>query len=176
MLKAPNLADCRVTGGIFRERMELNRKYLKELEPMCLLQNFYLEAGIILPDMQVINEPEKANLHWGWESPACQLRGHFLGHWMSAAAMLSASDGDSELKEKLSKIVDELERCQIRNGGKWVGSIPEKYFKFMESEDYIWSPQYTMHKTLMGLVDAYRYAGIEKALKIADALAQVKYV
>ena len=171
MLKAPNLADCRVTGGIFRERMELNRKYLKELEPMCLMQNFYLEAGIILPDMQVINEPEKANLHWGWESPACQLRGHFLGHWMSAAAMLSASDGDSELKEKLSKIVDELERCQIRNGGKWVGSIPEKYFKFMESEDYIWSPQYTMHKTLMGLVDAYRYAGIEKALKIADALA-----
>ena len=32
MLKAPNLADCRVTGGIFRERMELNKKYLKELE------------------------------------------------------------------------------------------------------------------------------------------------
>lgn len=171
MLKTPDIADCRVTGGIFRDRMELNRKYLKELDPICLMQNYYLEAGIILPDRQVISEPEKAELHWGWESPACQLRGHFLGHWMSAAAMLSAADGDDELRTKLSKIVDELERCQQRNGGKWVGPIPEKYFKLMESDEYIWSPQYTMHKILMGLADAYRYAGLEKALVIAGRLA-----
>lgn len=171
MLKTPNHTNCRVTGGVFRDRMELNKRYLKELDTVCLMQNHYLEAGIILPDRQVISEPEKAELHWGWESPACQLRGHFLGHWMSAAAMLSASDGDAELRAKLVKIVDELERCQQRNGGKWVGSIPEKYFKLMESEEYIWSPQYTMHKTLMGLVDAYRFAGIQKALDIADRLA-----
>ncbi|MBQ8965818.1 beta-L-arabinofuranosidase domain-containing protein [Ruminococcus sp.] len=171
MLKAPKTGSCRVTGGIFRDRMNVNRSYLMELKSLSLLQNFYLEAGLIMPGLQVISEPEKAGLHWGWESPACQLRGHFLGHWMSAAAMLSASDGDVEIRAKLSDIVDELERCQQRNGGKWVGSIPEKYFTFMAGEDYIWSPQYTMHKTLMGLVDAYRYAGIEKALTIADNLA-----
>ena len=171
MLKAPDLGACRVTGGVFRDRMKVNKSYLNELDPMCLLQNFYLEAGIILPGMQVISKPEEADLHWGWESPACQLRGHFLGHWMSAAALLSASEHDEGLRAKLSYIVDELERCQQRNGGKWVGSIPEKYFTFMAGEDYIWSPQYTMHKTLMGLVDAYRYANIGKALDIADRLA-----
>ncbi len=171
MLRPSEISSCTVTGGVFRDRMNVNKAYLKELSTLSLLQNHYLEAGIILPDMQVISEPEKAALHWGWESPACQLRGHFLGHWMSASAMLAASDGDEELKSRLTYVVDELERCQKRNGGKWVGSIPEKYFTFMAGEEYIWSPQYTMHKTLMGLVDACRFAGITKALDIADRLA-----
>ena len=83
-----------VTGGIFRERMNLNRSYLLELDTQCLLQNFYLEAGIIMPGLQVVSDPEHANLHWGWEAPTCQLRGHFLGHWMSAAARLIASEHD----------------------------------------------------------------------------------
>ena len=34
---------------------------------------------------QVVDDPTTANIHWGWEAPVCQLRGHFLGHWISAA-------------------------------------------------------------------------------------------
>lgn len=160
-----------VTGGIFRERMNLNRSYLMELDPQCLLQNFYLEAGIIMPGLQVVSEPEHANLHWGWESPTCQLRGHFLGHWMSAAARLIASEHDAILQQKLCFIVSELARCQHRNGGEWIGSIPEKYFDWMCSPDYIWSPQYTLHKTVMGLVDTYRYTNNAQALEIVNRLA-----
>ena len=95
-------------GGIFRERMNLNRSYLLELDTQCLLQNFYLEAGIIMPELQVVSDPEHANLHWGWEAPTCQLRGHFLGHWMSAAARLIASEHDVVLQQKLDFIVSEL--------------------------------------------------------------------
>ena len=32
--------------------------------------------------------------HWGWESPTCQVRGQFLGHWLSAAARIVATTGD----------------------------------------------------------------------------------
>ena len=170
----PNAVDRKsvnVTGGLFRERMELNRQYLLELDTTCLLQNFYIEAGIGLPGIQAVNDPSTVKLHWGWEAPACQLRGHFLGHWLSAASRLIAGGGEEELKIKLNRIIDELERCQKRNGGEWVGSIPEKYFDLMAEPEYIWSPQYTMHKTVMGLVDAYRFAGNQKALEIVDKLA-----
>ena len=171
MLKSLSRSDVKVTGGVFRDRMNVDKRYLLELDSQCLLQNFYLEAGIIMPGLQMVPDPAKANLHWGWEAPVCQLRGHFLGHWLSAAAAFIATDGDNDLKVKLDFIVSELARCQELNGGEWVGSIPQKYMNRLARPEYIWSPQYTMHKTVMGLVDAYRYAGNKQALEIVDKLA-----
>lgn len=178
MLKPLSKSDVKVTGGVFRDRMNVDKRYLLELDSQCLLQNFYIEAGIIMPGLQMVPDPAKANLHWGWEAPVCQLRGHFLGHWLSAAAAFVATDGDNDLKVKLDFIVSELARCQELNGGEWVGSIPEKYMNRLARPEYIWSPQYTMHKTVMGLVDAYRYAGNKQALEIVDRLADwyVKWV
>lgn len=171
MLQAMETGKVHLLPGLFAERAEVNRAYLMELENQGLLQNFYLEAGIIMPGLQVVEDPETALLHWGWEAPTCQLRGHFLGHWMSAAAKFVAATGDVELKAKLIKIVDELEKCQKLNGGQWIGPIPEKYFKKLEREEYIWSPQYVMHKTLLGLMHAYQYAGIEQSLAILDGIS-----
>jgi len=39
----------------------------------------------------------------------------------------------------------------------------------------VWAPQYMVHKTLMGLVDAYKYAGNKKALKVADGVCTLLY-
>ncbi len=171
MFKPAEIGSVKILPGVFRERMDVNRSYLMELDSSCLLQNFCLEAGIILPGLQVVDNPETANLHWGWEAPTCQLRGHFLGHWMSAAAKLIAAENDAELKVKLDKIISELARCQELNGGEWVGSIPEKYFTRLIKNQYIWSPQYVMHKTIMGLTDAYVYAGNTQALDILAHLS-----
>lgn len=171
MLKPAEKGSVKILPGVFRERMDVNRQYLLELDTNCLLQNFYLEAGIILPGLQVVDNPETTNLHWGWEAPTCQLRGHFLGHWISAAAKLIAADGEPELRVKLDNIVSELARCQELNGGEWVGSIPEKYFTRLIKNQYIWSPQYVMHKTIVGLSDAYIYAGNTQALDILSHLS-----
>lgn len=171
--------ECvKLQNGIFNERAAINRKYLLELDSTCLLQNFYIEAGIIIPGYHIITDPGSAKLHWGWEAPNCQLRGHFLGHWLSATSFLIANTGDGELKVKLDFIISELEKCQKFNGGKWIGSIPEKYFDFLETDRYIWSPQYTMHKTLLGLLHSYLYAKNQKALKILDNAADwyVKWI
>ena len=171
MLKSIQGKDVRILPGLFERRMKLNEDYLMELDSGCLLQNFYLEAGIIPPGGQVISDPDKAKMHWGWEAPSCQLRGHFLGHWLSAAARLCAGGNKPELRAKLDHIVAELARCQEMNGGEWVGSIPEKYFAMMIPGRYIWSPQYTMHKTIMGLKDVYERLGSETAIGILDRLA-----
>lgn len=172
MLNNIDKKQLKILPSIFKERFDINRQYLLSLNNNSLLQNFYLEAGIILPGLQVLHDPETSDLHWGWEAPTCQLRGHFLGHWLSAAASIYASDNDYELKAKLDKIIDELYKCQELNGGEWIASIPEKYFKKLESSQHIWSPQYVMHKTIMGLTDAYILSDNKKALVILDRLSE----
>ena len=153
----------------YYKRFKLDRNYIASLKTENLLQNFYLESGIMswsfLPQ----------DIHGGWESPTCQLRGHFLGHWLSAAARIYANFGDEEIKGKADYIVDELERCQKENGGEWVGSIPEKYFEWMARGKWVWAPHYTVHKTFMGLVDMYKYTSNQKALEIADRWANWFY-
>lgn len=171
MISSLKLGEVKLLSSIFKDRVELDKAYLKELNSMSLLQNFYLEAGVIMPGMQNVPDPLNTHLHWGWEAPVSQLRGHFLGHWMSAASVIIATEGDEELRVKLEYIVNELKRCQEINGGEWVGSIPEKYFERLTTDDYIWSPQYTMHKTALGLMDAYRNTGNETALEVLDKLS-----
>ena len=84
---------------------------------------------------------------------------HCLDVAALAAAAVAANEKDELLGAKLRHIVSELRRCQLANGGKWAGPIPEKYFEIMTTGVYIWSPQYTIHKLLMGLLDTYKYTG-----------------
>lgn len=171
MIESIKTGKVHLLPGIFSERANINRKYLMSLDSQCLLQNYYWEAGIIIPGLQIVENPETANIHWGWEAPTCQLRGHFLGHWLSAASLLISTNDDAELKAKLDYIIEELDKCQKLNGGKWIGPFPEKYFTKLEKGEYIWSPQYTMHKLILGLTHANIYAGNKKALSILNNLA-----
>ena len=171
MLKEFENGTVKLSDGIFKERENTNRNYLLELKNKNLLQNFYLQAGVPLENAGILNDLNNVDMHFGWESTSCQLRGHFLGHWLSAASMLYATYKDNELLNRINQIIDELEHLQELNGGKWIGSIPESYLKRLEGTEYIWSPQYTMHKTVMGLYHTYIYTGNEKAYKILSNLA-----
>ena len=147
-------------------RQKENRKYLLELEVENLLLPYLLEAALYK------NSETPKGIHGGWESPTCELRGHFLGHWLSAAAIQYHAIGDGLLKAKADEIVDILGKCQEENGGQWVASIPEKYVHWIAKKKSIWAPQYTIHKTFMGLLDMYALAGNEKALKIAERFGE----
>ena len=151
-------------GELIRRRND-NREYLMSLTTRNLMYNYELEAALT-HDACI---PE--GIHGGWESPTCQLRGHFLGHWLSAAAMLIADTNDKELKAKADTIIERLAACQEANGGRWGASIPEKYLYRIADGKGIWAPHYTLHKTFMGLVDMYRFTGNETALTIADNFA-----
>src|SRR3972149_3653843 len=121
------LLDRRVKllPGLFKNRFDVNRRYVFSLQTHNLLQNHYLEAGLWAP----MGNPVDA--HWGWESPTCQIRGEFLGHWLSAASHIYASTGDLEIKVKADNIVSEVARCQEENGGEWAAPIPEKYLEWL---------------------------------------------
>jgi DUF1680 family protein len=153
--------DVELTSSTFAQRHAVNRRYLASLRSENLLQNHYFEAGLWNPP----HRPEDA--HWGWESPTSAVRGHFLGHWLSAAAHHDAARPDPELRGQADHVVAELARCQVENGGEWVASIPEKYLHRLARGSFVWAPGYVAGKTLMGLLDMATVAGNEQALEVA---------
>ena len=94
-------------------RREENKNYLLELGSEHLLLPYLMEAG----RCKMSETPE--DIHGGWESPLCELRGHFLGHWLSAAAMHYEATGNEQVRAKAEEIVEELAACQKDNGGQW---------------------------------------------------------
>ena len=158
--------DVRLADPELKRREQENRDYMLRLETRALMLNFEMEAGL----GGVSEIP--SYLHGGWENPCCQVRGHFPGHWLSAAAMRYAATGDRVVKARADDMIDILERCQEENGDGWAGPIPEKYLFRIARGKPVWAPQYTLHKVFMGLVDMYRYAEKEKALKIAERWAE----
>lgn len=171
-------SDVQLLPGAYQKRRDLNRAYVLSLTNDNLLQNHYLEAGIgHYGHLRTTyggaggNDGPGDERHWGWETPGGQLRGHFLGHWLSAVAREVASTGDAGWRHRLDTVVAELARCQEENGGEWAFSIPTRYFERLATGRPVWAPQYTAHKTLMGLVDAYRDGGNRQALDVAHRAA-----
>ncbi|MCR4990598.1 MAG: glycoside hydrolase family 127 protein [Lachnospiraceae bacterium] len=168
-----------LNNSIFKDRLRVDKDYLMSLDLRALLQNYTVEAGVILEGNQITPDPSNTYLHWGWESPTCQLRGHFLGHWMSACAHILAVEKDRQLEARLYEVIDKLAYYQELSDDGWVGPIPEKYFYILRHTDrYIWSPQYTMHKLFLGLVDVYDLLSYKPALNILSKLSDwyVKWV
>ena len=149
--------------SIFSKRKKLNRDYLFSLQSDSLLQSHYFEAMLPIPSVE--------KQHRGWEDPSSYIHGHFLGHWLSAAARSSASDRDPELKAKADAIVGELARCQEENGGEWAGPIPEKYLHRVCETKVMANPHYVLHKTLMGLWEMYAFGGNRQALEVLQRFA-----
>ena len=155
-------------ANLVRHQKE-NRDYLLELSIQKLLVPHMFEAG------RYKTNDLPVDIYGGWEAPTSQLRGHFLGHWLSACAMNYEMTGDSLIKAKAEAVVEELEKCQIANGGSWAASIPEKYLNWISQGIEVWAPQYNIHKTFMGLLDIYIMAGNKKALIIADKFGEWFY-
>ncbi len=160
------LNDVRLLPGVFKDAMNEDAKYLLSLEPDRFLHRFRVNAGL----------KPKGKIYGGWESEG--VSGHSLGHYLSACSMMYAASGDKEFKKKVDYIVDELDECQRARKTGYVGAIPNEDSIWDEvaagdirSQGFDlnggWVPWYTLHKMLAGLVDAYRYEGNKKALKVA---------
>lgn len=166
-----SLSDVRLLDGSpFKHAMDLDAAFLLELEPDRLLHRFHRNAGL----------PVKGEIYGGWESEG--LSGHSLGHYLSAISMYYAATMNAEFKRRADYIVDELARCQEARKTGYVGAIPNEDSIFGNVAKGIiksggfdlnggWSPWYTVHKVMAGLVDAYLYTGNEKALTVVTRMA-----
>jgi DUF1680 family protein len=165
-----DIKDVRLLDGPFKEAMEADARYLLQVEPDRLLSDFRVHSGLA----------PKGNKYGGWESSG--LAGHTLGHYISACAMEYASTGDEKYLQRVNYIVDELAVCQTARKSGYVGAIPREDSLWMEvaagkirSRGFdlngAWSPWYTVHKIMAGLLDAYLYCDNTKALQVEKSMA-----
>ena len=154
--RAFRLEDVRLLEGPFKHAMELDRKYLLSLDVDRLLHNFRINAGL----------PSSAQPLGGWEEPKGELRGHFVGHYLTACALMYASTGDPRIQEKGNAVVAGLAECQAKIGTGYLSAYPEEFFDRVESLRRVWAPYYTLHKIYAGLLDMYVYCDNPQALEV----------
>lgn len=152
-----DLRDVKLLDGPFKHAMELDHQYLLSLDADRLLHNFRLTAGL----------PSTAKPLGGWEAPTGELRGHFVGHYLSGCALMYRSTGDEKLRQKADYIVAELAKCQAALGSGYLSAFPETFIDRVETGRPVWAPWYTLHKIFAGLIDVYTLCDNDQALQVA---------
>jgi len=162
-----SLKDVRLLEGPFKQAMERDLEYMLSLEPDRLLHSFRQTAGL----------PTSSKPYGGWEDPAGsapsgELRGHSIGHYLSACAFMSASTGNDRIKANADYVVAELAKCQKALGPSgYLSAYPEEFFDRVFSVRRVWAPFYTLHKIMAGLVDMYEQTGNAQALETVEKMA-----
>jgi DUF1680 family protein len=159
-------ADVRLLDGPFLDAQRRDIAFLLQLDPDRLLHTFRVNAGL----------PTTAKPLGGWEGPEVELRGHTLGHYLTACALMYESTGDERLKERALALVAELGRVQqaLEKRGAhpgYLAAFPESFFDRLERRENVWAPYYTLHKILAGILDVHRVAGDPTALELARGIA-----
>ncbi|MES2113223.1 MAG: beta-L-arabinofuranosidase domain-containing protein [Bacteroidota bacterium] len=165
-----DLKDVKLLDGPFKTAMNADITYLLTIEPDRLLSAFRTHSGL----------KAKGKMYEGWESSG--LAGHTLGHYLSAISMYYASSRDPEFLKRANYIVKELNECQVARKTGYVGAIPKEDTVWAEvakgdirSHGFdlngAWSPWYTVHKVMAGLLDAYLYTKNAEALKVCRGMA-----
>ena len=156
-----DLREVRLLDGPFKHAMELDRQYLLSLDVDRLLHSFRVNAGL----------PSSAEPLGGWEELKSEVRGHFIGHYLSACALMYASTGDERLKEKGTLVVAGLAECQARIGTGYLSAFPSEFIDRVEAQKQVWAPYYTLHKLYAGLLDMHEYCGNQQALEVCKKFA-----
>ncbi|KAM7502596.1 hypothetical protein LguiB_001500 [Lonicera macranthoides] len=162
LLNEVGLSNVRLDPGSIHGQAQLtNLEYLFMLDVDRLAWSFRKTAAL----------PTPGEAYGGWEAPDNELRGHFVGHYLSATAQMWASTGNNKLKEKMSALVSALSACQEKIGTGYLSAFPSDYFDRLEALQQVWAPYYTIHKILAGLLDQHKYANDTQALKMAKWMA-----
>jgi DUF1680 family protein len=157
------MKQVRLGEGPCKAAMEADRQYLHSLPPDRLLHTFRINAGI----------SSSAQPLGGWEAPNCELRGHYAGgHYLSACALMYASTGDEDLKNRADTVVAELGKCQASFKNGYLSAFPVEFFDRLRERENVWAPFYTMHKIMAGLLDMYVHCGNEQALEMVQKMAR----
>ncbi|SFF07874.1 hypothetical protein SAMN05216378_5003 [Paenibacillus catalpae] len=108
----------------------------------------------------------KADKYPGWENT--EIRGHTLGHYLTAVSQAYAQTKDPELLARLEYLVAELAEAQQDSG--YLSAFPETLFDNVENRKPAWVPWYTMHKIIAGLIAIYQATNLQAAYDVVSRL------
>lgn len=165
-LEGISLHNVRLDPKSFHGRaQQTNLEYLLILDVDSLVWSFRKTADL----------PTPGTPYGGWEGPNVELRGHFVGHYLSATAHLWASTHNKTLRERMTALVSALKECQDKMGSGYLSAFPSELFDRFEAVHPVWAPYYTIHKIMAGLLDQYKLAGNAEALQMVTWMANYFY-
>jgi len=161
-----NIKDFKLNQVIIKDEYYTNALE-KEIAYLKAFNADRLVAGF----REVNSMRPKGEKYPGWE--VTEIRGHSLGHYMTAVAQAVAQTGDVELRDKLTYIVSELKKSQLKNG--YLSAFEETLFDNVENKKPCWVPWYTMDKIISGLVASYKLCDIKEAYEVVKRLGDWVY-
>ncbi|WP_443749847.1 beta-L-arabinofuranosidase domain-containing protein [Asticcacaulis solisilvae] len=158
-LKTLDYAAVQLGDGRMRDQFRHQHALFRDFDNDKLLKPFRSRAGLPAPGADMggwyddsrdfhVDPNDWSTLNWHGYIP-----GHSFGQYVSGLARSYAVTGDAATKEKVRALV--------------VGYIPTIGPKFFEG---YYLPAYTYDKLAIGLIDAYRYAGVAEAKDALDTL------
>ncbi|MDG4833459.1 glycoside hydrolase family 127 protein [Solwaraspora sp. WMMD1047] len=163
------LGQVRLTAGRLMDNQNRTLNYLRFVDVDRLLRNFRANHRL---------STNGAANNGGWDAPSFPFRTHMQGHFLTAWSQMYAVLGDTTCRDKANYMVAELAKCQANNGAAgfsagYLSGFPESDFTAVEQRTLNNGnvPYYCIDKTLMGLLDAWRYLGNTQARTVLLALA-----
>jgi DUF1680 family protein len=168
--------EVTVDDAHYKKLFEVDIEYVLRLDPVRLMAGFRA--------VSMDQDPATAQgLYGGWEGGWSLLRGHTMGHYLTALARAYRQTVDKdptkaqEIKGVIDATVTQLRAYQVANGNGFLFASPESHFDVVEGrvQGEQWAPWYTMHKIIAGMTDVYKLTGNTVALEIASALGDWSY-
>ncbi|KAJ6194649.1 hypothetical protein J3E72DRAFT_271000 [Bipolaris maydis] len=164
-----DLSQVALSNSRWKDNENRTLNYLKFVDVDRLLYNF--RATHKLPT-------NGAQPNGGWDAPNFPFRSHVQGHFLTGWVHCYATLRDSTCKDRAAYFVQELAKCQANNAvagfsAGYLSGFPESEFAALEAGTLTDGnvPYYAVHKTMAGLLDAWRVIGDQRARDVLLALA-----
>ena len=141
--------------GPMRQQFDTNHEFYLRLDDDKLLKPFRQLAGMKAPGEDMGGWYSVAPAFHGPPNLHGFIPGHSFGQYLSGLARAYAITGSKRTREKVQRLVQ-----------LFAPTVCSAFY-----DDYH-LPAYTYDKTSCGLIDAYRYAGDEKALAVHSAATE----
>jgi DUF1680 family protein len=154
--------DVQLLDSPLRDQFQHQRDVYMSLDTDALMKPFRVRAGLPAPGADMggwyDNAPEDFHAgppDWAHSNFHGFIPGHSFGQYVSGLSRGYAMTGDPAVKSRIGELVDAYEP-----------TISPRFF-----DDYN-LPAYTFDKLLVGLMDAWYFAGVEQAKPVAAKLTE----
>ncbi len=139
--------DVRLTGGPLRDQFERVHKAYLALNEDQLLKVFRQRARLTAPGEDM----------GGWYDADAFAPGHSFGQYVSGLARFYAATGDEATQAKVKRLVE-----------GYIATVDADGYGYASLKASTSFPAYMLDKNLIGLLDAYQFAGVPSALATAQ--------
>jgi hypothetical protein len=154
--------DVQLLDGPLRDQFDHQRKLYMSLDTDALMKPFRVRAGLPAPGADMggwyDNAPEDFHAgppDWAHSNFHGFIPGHSFGQYVSGLSRGYAMTRDAAVKARVAELIRAYEP-----------TISPRFF-----DDYN-LPAYTFDKLLVGLMDAWHFAGVEQAKPVAAKLTE----